>query len=60
MPTTWLTVKQLAALLQMHPATVRRHPALRPLAVRLGTGPTAPLRFPPEALDRLKEARDER
>ena len=56
----WLTVKQLATLLQMHPVTVRRHPVLRRLAVRLGTGPTAPLRFPPDALTALKETRDER
>jgi hypothetical protein len=54
--TPWLTVNQVAALLQLHPATVRRHPALRPLAVKLGKE----LRFPPEVIAALKEPPHER
>ena len=48
-PTAWLTVHQVSRLLQLHPGTIRRHPDLRPHAVKVGKQ----LRFPPDVIDRV-------
>jgi excisionase family DNA binding protein len=52
--TELLTIREVAASLNQHPNTVRRHIAEGRLgAVRLGTGPRSVLRVPADALERF-------